>query len=72
MQHSRAEAGCVIYTFTEDPIEHDVVVLTEQWIDRPSLDAHLAGLATAPQPATMPGSTGRDIAVFEADDGAKL
>ncbi len=72
MSHSRQESGCITYAFTADPIESDVVILTERWTDRPSLDAHLAGLAAAPQPAATPQQLSREIFVYEADEGSKL
>jgi quinol monooxygenase YgiN len=72
MEHSRAEHGCITYTFTADPIQPDVVVLTERWTDRPSLDAHIAGLKSAPQPAATPKEFSREIYVYQADEGQRL
>ena len=43
MRASRAEAGCLDYTFSADPLEPGRVVLFERWEDQASLDAHLAG-----------------------------
>jgi quinol monooxygenase YgiN len=57
MQHSRQENGCITYSFSADPIDSDVVVLTERWSDRAALDAHLAGLKSAPQPEKLPAFT---------------
>lgn len=48
MRRSRAEAGCVEYTFSADPIEPGRVLLFERWESQEALDAHLAGLRTAP------------------------
>ncbi len=72
MKHSRAENGCITYAFTADPIEPDVVVLTERWTDRAALDAHIAGLAAAPQPAATPKQLSRSIYAYQADEGNKL
>jgi quinol monooxygenase YgiN len=72
MNHSRAERGCITYAFTGDPIDPGVVVLTERWSERTALDAHLAGLASAPQPAKIPAFITREIFVYEADDGSML
>jgi quinol monooxygenase YgiN len=72
MNHSRAENGCITYAFTADPIETDLVVLTERWTDRASLDAHIVGLAAAPQPAPTPTQLNREIFAYEADDGQLL
>ncbi len=43
MRTSRAEAGCLEYTFSADPLEPGRVVLFERWEDQASLDVHLAG-----------------------------
>jgi quinol monooxygenase YgiN len=72
MNHSRAESGCITYAFSADPIESDIVILTERWTDRAALDAHIAGLAAAPQPAGIPKQLTRDIYVYQADEGNKL
>jgi quinol monooxygenase YgiN len=51
MRASRAEAGCLEYVMSADPLEPGRVVLFERWADQASLDAHLAGMQTAPPPA---------------------
>jgi quinol monooxygenase YgiN len=71
-KHSRAEAGCVTYAFTADAVDPGVVILTERWTDRPALDAHLVGLAAAPQPGATPSALSREIVVYQADDGVLL
>jgi quinol monooxygenase YgiN len=50
MRASRAEAGCLEYTMSADPIEPGRVVLFERWADQASLDAHLAAMRTKPAP----------------------
>ena len=70
--HSRAEEGCVTYAFTADAVDLGVVVLTERWINRPALDAHLVGLSAAPQPNANPAPLSREIFVYQADDGVRL
>jgi quinol monooxygenase YgiN len=50
MRASRAEAGCLEYTMSADPIDSGRVVLFERWADQASLDAHLAAMRTAPPP----------------------
>jgi len=44
MRNSRAEAGCLEYTFAADPIDPSRVVLYEAWESQEALDAHLAAL----------------------------
>ncbi|MEZ4562916.1 MAG: putative quinol monooxygenase [Thermomicrobiales bacterium] len=66
MAHSRAEQGCVEYTFAADPLEDDRVVLFEKWLTQADLDAHLAGLAEASAPAvTGPEATTTSIVVYD-------
>jgi quinol monooxygenase YgiN len=70
--HSRAEEGCLTYAFTADAVDPGMVILTERWTTRAALDAHLVGLATAPQPAADPAQISREIHVYQADDGVLL
>ena len=42
MRKSRAEAGCLEYTFSADPLDPGRVVLFERWSDQEALDAHLS------------------------------
>ncbi len=41
MRISRAEPGCLEYTFSADPLDPDRVVLFERWATQDDLDAHL-------------------------------
>ena len=49
---SRAEQGCLEYTFAADPIEPGRVVLYERWESQAALDAHLAALRSGPRPSS--------------------
>jgi quinol monooxygenase YgiN len=51
MRTSRAEAGCLDYTISADPIDAARVVLYERWESQDALDAHLAGMRTNPPPS---------------------
>jgi quinol monooxygenase YgiN len=42
IRRSRAETGCLEYTFAADPIDPGRVVLFERWSSQADLDAHLA------------------------------
>jgi quinol monooxygenase YgiN len=44
MHASRAEPGCIEYTFSADPIDPRRVVLFERWESQDALDAHLDNL----------------------------
>jgi quinol monooxygenase YgiN len=41
MRISRAEPGCLEYTFSADPLDPGRVVLFERWATQDALDAHL-------------------------------
>ncbi len=49
MRASRAEAGCLEYTFSADPIDPGRVVLFERWNSQEALDAHLSALRAGPR-----------------------
>ncbi len=51
MRQSRAEAGCLEYTFSADPLDPGRILLFERWTDQESLDAHSAVRRAAPRPA---------------------
>jgi quinol monooxygenase YgiN len=66
IRSSRAEAGCLEYSFMPDPIEPGRVVLYERWADQAALDAHRDGMQQGPPPA--PGGvtpTSATITVFD-------
>jgi quinol monooxygenase YgiN len=50
MRTSRAEPGCLEYTFSADPLEAGRVLLFERWADQAALDAHIGGMRSAPRP----------------------
>jgi quinol monooxygenase YgiN len=47
MRTSRAEDGCLEYTFAADPLEPGRVILFERWENQAALDAHLAAISAA-------------------------
>ena len=49
MRESRAEAGCIDYVLSADPVEPGRVYLYERWESKEHLAPHLARLRT-PQP----------------------
>ena len=50
MRASRAEPGCIEYTFSADPVDPRRVVLFERWESQDELDAHLANLGVRDSP----------------------
>ena len=66
MTHSRAEQGCVEYTFAADPLEPGRVVLYERWESQEDLDLHLAGLSGPAAPAvTGPEAITTEIVIYD-------
>lgn len=66
MEHSRAEQGCIEYTFSADPLEPNRVGLFERWESQEDLDLHLAGLSGASAPAvTGPEATTTSIVIYD-------
>ena len=59
IRRSRAEQGCIEYVIAADPVEPGRAVLFERWASQADLDAHLAGLASAPWPENSRTGTGR-------------
>jgi quinol monooxygenase YgiN len=51
MRASRAEPGCLEYTFSADPLDPGRVLLFERWASQQALDDHLSGMRDAPRPA---------------------
>jgi len=68
MRTSRAEAGCLEYTFAADPLEADRVVLFERWESQTHLDAHLAG----PAPATHIAARQSSITLYDVTGEREL
>lgn len=68
MRTSRAEAGCIEYTFAADPLEPGRVILFERWEDQASLDAHLAG----PSPATAIAARSMSIVLYDVAGERRL
>ncbi|MFN8592869.1 MAG: putative quinol monooxygenase [Thermomicrobiales bacterium] len=60
MHSSRAERGCLEYTFSADPLVPGRVVLYERWESQEDLDAHLAA------PVAPSASPGADIVPISA------
>jgi quinol monooxygenase YgiN len=65
MRTSRAEAGCLEYTFAADPLQAGRVLLTERWADQAALDAHLA--APAPADAGKPAVAPKEASIVVYD-----
>ena len=71
---SRAEDGCLDYTFARNLADPDTLVLFERWRDRSALEAHMQSAHMAEFQAVMAANppASRDIRIYETDDGAPL
>ena len=71
---SRAEPGCIAYAYAEDLLDPETIHVAEQWRDRAALTEHFATPHMAEWRGVMGslGLTGRDLRVFEADEGSAI
>ena len=71
---SRAEAGCIAYAYAQDVLDPETIHVAEQWRDRAALTEHFATPHMAEWRGVMGslGLTGRDLRVFEADEGSAI
>jgi len=68
MRTSRAEQGCLEYTFSADPIEPNRVVLFERWATQASLDAHHNGMRGGTPPSDEVKPTSVSVVFYDATD----
>lgn len=64
MVRTRAEAGCLEYVMSADPVDTSRVMLFERWADQAAFDAHMAGLATAPK-SGGPAPKGFSVKIYD-------
>lgn len=71
---SRAEAGCLHYSYGEDVLEPGLIHVTEHWASREALAEHgIADLIKAWRAAWPELGIGeRDLTLFDADKGAAI
>lgn len=66
MRNSRAEAGCIEYTFSADPLDPGRVLLFERWESQAALDAHVSAMRAGPRPpATNVKPTASSIILYD-------
>jgi quinol monooxygenase YgiN len=68
MRASRAEAGCLEYAFSADPIEPNRVILFERWEAQADLDAHLSGMRAGTPPGDEVKPTSISVVFYDATD----
>jgi len=68
---SRAEPGCITYSYAEDVLEPGLIRVTELWTDRQCLDRHFASAHIADWRAQWDqlGITDRVLTAYEVDAG---
>ena len=64
---TRAESGCLAYTYAEDVGEPGLIRVFELWTDQDALDAHFATAHMAEWRAAFPGFgvSGRQLTAYE-------
>lgn len=74
IEATRAEAGCVVYSFAEDFLEPGLIRIFEIWESRQHLDAHGRAAHMAPWRAAVAenGVIERDVKAFPAEPGEQL
>lgn len=71
---SRGEPGCIAYAYAQDVLDPQTIHVVEQWRDRAALTEHFATPHMAEWRGVMGalGLSGRDLKVFESDEGAPI
>jgi quinol monooxygenase YgiN len=64
---SRAEDGCLVYSYAEDVLEPGLIRVFEAWRDQAALDAHIKAPHMAAWRAAWPGAGAgeRSLKVYE-------
>jgi quinol monooxygenase YgiN len=71
---SRAEDGCLAYSYAQDVLDPTLIHVIERWRERAALDAHgaTAHIAEWRKAWADLGIHDRDLALYEADDGKPI
>ena len=71
---SRAEDGCINYTFAQDLSDPDVLIIYERWENQEALAAHGKSAHMAEFQKVMAANppVGRDLRIYETDEGNPL
>jgi len=67
VEASRAETGCLAYSYAEDILDSGLIHVIEAWSDRPSLDRHFASAHIAEWRSCWPslGIAERNLTLYE-------
>lgn len=71
---SRSEDGCEAYTFAQDILEPDTLIICERWRDKKALAAHSASkhMAEFQKVIAKTPPINRDLRIYETDNGKSL
>lgn len=71
---SRAEEGCIAYGYAQDVLDPHIIHVIEKWRDRDAVAFHFATPHMAEWRGVMAslGLNGRDLKIFETDEGAPI
>ncbi len=71
---SRAEDGCLAYSYAQDVLDPCIIHISERWRDRAALDAHFRTAHMAEWRAQFAaiGITDRDLSLYASDDGGPI
>jgi len=71
---SRAEAGCIAYSYAQDILDPRTIHVIEKWRDRVALEEHFATPHMGQWRGVMGslGLNGRDLKIFETDEVAPI
>jgi len=74
VEASRAEPGCIAYGYAQDVLDPATIHVVEKWRDRAALKAHFATAHMAEWRGVMGGLglSGRDLKVFETNEGTPI
>jgi quinol monooxygenase YgiN len=64
---SRAEPGCLDYSFSADPLEPGRIILFERWATQGALDAHLNRLRTETPVPHAVAARKASVVFYDAD-----
>ncbi|TPO08913.1 putative quinol monooxygenase [Mesorhizobium sp. B1-1-5] len=69
---SRAEPGCLDYSYSQDVLDAGLIHVSEAWIDRAALEAHFKSAHIAEWRASWAelGIGDRKLTLFQTDGGA--
>ncbi len=71
---TRREDGCIRYAYARDLIDPDIMHISEAWRDRAALAAHARTphVAEWHRVVSALGVTGRDLKIYETDEGEAI